>query len=320
MIFIRPPQCSASSSWRSPMATHSNRYPPELRERAIRMVAETRSDHPSEGAAIAAVASTVGIRSPETLRRWVRAKCSARRCSKSKDPRCRGCKCGGDFHGSARPGFGRTPIPKTATDQSAPPSQSKTLRNVVLTVTLAAAVIVGPLAISGTLNSSSNGDNNLTVQVKIDLAKSLGALATVLGLRGAPGVNSGPSYHEDCATSATRAVSTFLKLNHCKQYATATRTVVKAGVTAQVAFSWVEMPSAALAAQYKAKVDAPRTGNPPGVSLAFNGFCYASGRQGATVWTVLVKPTGRVNIDREILRVAARRKLTSTYLRRHCIA
>ena len=318
--FIRPPQCSASSSWQFPMATYSNKYPPELRERAIRMVAQTRSDYPSEGAAIAAVASTLGIRSPETLRRWVRAECSNKRCSKSKDPRCRGCKCDGDFHGSARPGFGQTPVPNRTAVQSAPPSQSKALRNVVLTVTLAAALIVGPLVISGALSGSSNGDNNFTVQVKIDLAKSLGALAAVLGLRSAPGANSGPSYHADCARSATREVKTFLHLNRCKHYATATRTVAKAGLTTQVAFSWVDMRSAALAAQYKAKVDTPKTGNPPGVSLAFNGFCYASGRQGETVWAVLVKPTGHVNTDREILRVAAPRKLTPTYVRRHCIA
>jgi transposase len=47
-------------------------YPPELRERAVRMVAEVRADYPSEWAAIGAVAQRLGIGSTETLRKWTR--------------------------------------------------------------------------------------------------------------------------------------------------------------------------------------------------------------------------------------------------------
>jgi transposase len=47
-------------------------YPPELRERAIRMVAEVRPDYPSDWPAIVAVAGRLGIGSAETLRKWVR--------------------------------------------------------------------------------------------------------------------------------------------------------------------------------------------------------------------------------------------------------
>jgi transposase len=47
-------------------------YPPELRERAARMVAEVKGDYPSEWAAIAAVAQKLGIGSTETLRKWIR--------------------------------------------------------------------------------------------------------------------------------------------------------------------------------------------------------------------------------------------------------
>lgn len=47
-------------------------YPVELRQRAIRMVAESRADHPSEFAAIEAVAQKLGIGSAETLRKWIR--------------------------------------------------------------------------------------------------------------------------------------------------------------------------------------------------------------------------------------------------------
>jgi transposase len=49
-----------------------NIYPPELRERAVRMVAEVRPEYPSEWAAMGAVAQKLGIGSTETLRHWVR--------------------------------------------------------------------------------------------------------------------------------------------------------------------------------------------------------------------------------------------------------
>jgi transposase len=47
-------------------------YPPELRERAVRMVADVRPDYPSDWPAIRAVAAKLGIGSAETLRKWVR--------------------------------------------------------------------------------------------------------------------------------------------------------------------------------------------------------------------------------------------------------
>jgi transposase len=47
-------------------------YPPEVRERAVRMVAETKGDYPSEFLAIQSVARKLGIGSAETLRKWVR--------------------------------------------------------------------------------------------------------------------------------------------------------------------------------------------------------------------------------------------------------
>ena len=47
-------------------------YPVELRQRAVRMVQEVKSDYPSEYAAIAAVANKLGIRNAETVRKWVR--------------------------------------------------------------------------------------------------------------------------------------------------------------------------------------------------------------------------------------------------------
>jgi len=48
------------------------RYPAELRERAVRMVAEIRSGHDSEWAAMAKVSDLLGVGTPETVRKWVR--------------------------------------------------------------------------------------------------------------------------------------------------------------------------------------------------------------------------------------------------------
>ena len=50
----------------------SSKYPDELRERAVRMVAEVRPQYPSQWAAITAVAGMLGIGTPETLRTWIR--------------------------------------------------------------------------------------------------------------------------------------------------------------------------------------------------------------------------------------------------------
>jgi transposase len=47
-------------------------YPQELRERAVRMVAEVRPNYESDWAAITAVAQRLGIGTAETLRKWWR--------------------------------------------------------------------------------------------------------------------------------------------------------------------------------------------------------------------------------------------------------
>jgi len=52
---------------------HPSKYPDELRERAVRMVAEVRPQYPTHWAAITAVADMLlGIGTPETLRTWIR--------------------------------------------------------------------------------------------------------------------------------------------------------------------------------------------------------------------------------------------------------
>lgn len=71
---LTPPGVSGGSrSWEDPvMGRHVKPYPPELRERAVRMVAEVRPSYPSQWAAIVAVKEKLGIGTAETLRHWVR--------------------------------------------------------------------------------------------------------------------------------------------------------------------------------------------------------------------------------------------------------
>jgi transposase len=49
----------------------SNKFSPEVRERAVRMVAEHGKDYPSQWAAISSIAPKIGC-VPETLREWIR--------------------------------------------------------------------------------------------------------------------------------------------------------------------------------------------------------------------------------------------------------
>ena len=49
----------------------SNKYSPEVRERAVRMVQDHRPDYPSHWAAIESIAPKIGC-APQTLHEWVR--------------------------------------------------------------------------------------------------------------------------------------------------------------------------------------------------------------------------------------------------------
>jgi transposase len=50
----------------------SRRYPPELKERAVRMVGEVRGEHESDWAAMCRVAELLGVGTAETVRKWCR--------------------------------------------------------------------------------------------------------------------------------------------------------------------------------------------------------------------------------------------------------
>lgn len=51
--------------------TKHNRFPPEVRQRAIRMVLESQNTYNSQWAAICSIAPKIGC-TPETLRIWIR--------------------------------------------------------------------------------------------------------------------------------------------------------------------------------------------------------------------------------------------------------
>ena len=51
--------------------SRANRYSPEVRERAVRLVQEHEREYASRWAALSSIASKIGC-TPETLRSWVR--------------------------------------------------------------------------------------------------------------------------------------------------------------------------------------------------------------------------------------------------------
>ena len=59
------------------MSATRNKFSPEFRDRAVRMVDEHRGDYPSEWAAMTSIAGKVGC-TTETLRRWCREDVSRR--------------------------------------------------------------------------------------------------------------------------------------------------------------------------------------------------------------------------------------------------
>ena len=53
------------------MSKTTNRFSPEVRERAVRMVWEHERDHPSRWAAVLSIAEKIGC-TPQTLNEWVK--------------------------------------------------------------------------------------------------------------------------------------------------------------------------------------------------------------------------------------------------------
>lgn len=67
----RPGIPGDSKVWEYGVMSRANRYSPEVRERAVRLVREAQAEHSSQWAAIQSIAAKIGC-THETLRRWVR--------------------------------------------------------------------------------------------------------------------------------------------------------------------------------------------------------------------------------------------------------
>jgi hypothetical protein len=177
------------------------------------------------------------------------------------------------------------------------------------------------LTVTGTFDTSASGSTHLSTQVNVDLKGTFTTLSS-LGFGVENSASSGVSGFlrgTDCAKDTAGLVRKFFMDHPCDQYIAETWSVTRQSITTLVAFTWAEMPTKALAQQYKALVDTYGTGNPPGVSSDFNGLCYASDQQGTTVWTVEVKPTGKAKTDQGILQDAVKGDLAEDYLKTHCI-
>jgi hypothetical protein len=240
-----------------------------------------------------------------------------------RDPRTCRCECNGYLHGSAWiPNSLHAPEGRHAPSiQGEVRSRQRNVRRIAVATTVAVTATVGGLTVTSTFDSSASTTSHLSAQVNVDLKGTITALSSLgFGVKdasssGAPGF----LYSTDCSKNSTSLVAKFFTSHPCEQYIAETWTITRQDTTTLVAFSWVEMTTTTLASKYKAVVDAYGTGNPPGASAEFNGLCYASDQQGATVWTVEVKPTGKAEIDRGILQDAVKGDLSQGYLQKHCV-
>lgn len=207
--------------------------------------------------------------------------------------------------------------PRNARSASPPPPSPSARGGSGFIVGLTITAAVGAVVVSASLGGGSGPKrDSLSVQVKVDLTQTVATLASLEFHT----VHARPKYGTSCAASATGDVKNFLENNLCKEYASTIFTARRERITTKITISWVVMGSVRLARKYKAIAGIPRKGNPPGQPpLIFNGFCYASGRNGATVWSEQVKPTGSPSTDQEILQAAAPVKLSVGYLQQHCI-
>jgi hypothetical protein len=248
-----------------------------------------------------------------------------------RDPRTCKCACRGALHGVAWvPNTQPTPEGRRTPPQRGDVrSRQRKVRRAAGAITVAAALTLGGLTVTGTFDSPSSGTkdgsasgvSHLSTQVNVDLKATFTTLSS-LGFNIEDTPSSGTSgfvRSENCAASSTGLVSKFFASHPCEGYIAEIWTITRQGTSTIVAFSLVEMSNPTVAGLYKTVVDTYGTGNPPGVSSQFDGRCYASDQQKSAVWTVEVKPIGKTKIDQEILQDAVKEDLSQSYLQRHCV-
>jgi hypothetical protein len=183
-------------------------------------------------------------------------------------------------------------------------------KTVALTVAVAGVFTVGlgleiagppwssdpPTATAGTIDPASAESST---EITLSLNRTETALIAI-GFGGTFNVK----FDKDCAQNSYGQVHKFFLLEQCRWLARESLTLEAAShPVALVAISWVEMPSAVQADQYKRLVDTQGTGNiteltrieGPYQSVRYSGQYYVSGRYGTAVWNCEVQPISQLS-------------------------
>jgi hypothetical protein len=186
---------------------------------------------------------------------------------------------------------------------------AKTRKAIIVTVILGvaglgtASVVVAnpwgsdsPSAATGTINPSSAEGST---EINLSLNRTQAALIAS-GYGGTYYIK----FDKNCASNSYGRVRTFFLSNPCKWLARASLILGATGhAVALVSISWVEMPNAVKALQYKHLVDTPRTGNVteltriegPYQDVHYSGLHYVSGKYLAAVWNTEVQPISQLS-------------------------
>lgn len=176
----------------------------------------------------------------------------------------------------------------------------------VATVAVAAGITV-TVTLTSTPGASGTPSSQHEVFHDSGSAEAREAAGPISGLRASMAALVAKGYDSnyllqvgtDCSTHSYDQVQVFFRKNPCSWFARAYLVITQGkGAVALIAFSWVSMPSAHSALEYKQLVDAPNTGNitelsrdvGPYRSIRYTGKNYISGMIGMTVWNVEVQP------------------------------
>ena len=168
-------------------------------------------------------------------------------------------------------------------------------KTIVITVAVAGGCIVGGLEIAGPPWSSDPPAGTInparaesSTEITLSLNRTEAAL-TAIGYGGTSNIK----FDTNCAQNSYGQVHKFFLSDPCKWLARVSLTLDAAGhPVALVAISWVEMPNAVQADQYKHLVDTQGTGNiteltrieGPYQTVRYSGQYYLSGRYRTAVW------------------------------------